>query len=288
MNTMSSMKTVILMAGLAGLLMFIGGLVAGNQGVVIAFILALGMNLLSYWFSDKLVLSMYRAQEVSAHDAPELHEMVRQLSERAGLPMPRVYIIPTDTPNAFATGRNPEHAAVAVTQGIMRMLSKDELSGVLGHELAHVKNRDILIQTIAATFASAISFLAYMARWGAIFGTGGRDDNRSGGIVGLIVMATVAPIAATLIQLAISRSREFMADAAGAEISGQPLSLAHALQKLHDGIQRHPMVSTPSHNATAHLFIMMPFSAKGMASLFSTHPSTEERIARLHQLARQY
>lgn len=283
---MNSMKTVVLMAGLAGLLMFVGGMVAGDQGVIVAFIFAMGMNFFSYWFSDKLVLSMYRAREVSAHEAPELHGIVRQLSERAGLPMPRVYIIPTDAPNAFATGRNPEHAAVAVTQGIMRMLSRDELSGVIGHELAHVKNRDILIQTIAATFASAISFLAYMARWGAIFGGGGRDDDDGGGVLGLLATAIIAPLAATLIQLAISRSREFMADAAGAEISGQPLSLARALQKLHEGVHRFPMTSTPSHNATAHMFIVKPFSAKGLASLFSTHPSTEERIARLQQLAR--
>ncbi|GAK60216.1 protease HtpX homolog [Candidatus Vecturithrix granuli] len=282
---MNSVKTVVLMAGLAGLLMLVGGMVAGDQGVIVAFIFAMGMNFFSYWFSDKLVLSMYRAQEVSASEAPELHGIVHQLAERAGLPMPRVYIIPTDTPNAFATGRNPDHAAVAVTQGIMRILSRDELSGVIGHELAHVKNRDILIQTIAATFASAISFLAYMARWGAIFGTSGRDDDEGGGIVGLLVMAIIAPITATLIQLAISRSREFMADAAGAEISGQPLSLARALQKLHEGVHRFPMTPTPSHNATAHLFIVKPFSTKGLASLFSTHPSTEERIARLQRLA---
>lgn len=284
---MNSMKTAVLMAGLAGLLMLIGGMVAGDQGVVIAFILAMGMNFFSYWFSDKLVLKMYRAQEVSDSEAPELYGIVRQLAEKAGLPMPRVYIIPTDTPNAFATGRNPGHAAVAVTQGILRMLSRDELAGVLGHELAHVKNRDILIQTIAATFASAISFLAYMARWGAILGFGGHDDDEGGGILGLLVMAIVAPITATLIQLAISRSREFMADKTGAEISGQPLSLARALQKLHEGVHRRPMTQSPSHNATAHLFIVKPFSGKGMASLFSTHPSTEERIARLQQLARQ-
>ena len=283
---MNSMKTVILMASLAGLLMLVGGLVAGDQGVIVAFIFAMGMNFFSYWFSDKLVLSMYRAQEVSAHEAPELHGIVRQLAERAGLPMPRIYIIPTDTPNAFATGRNPDHAAVAVTQGIMSMLSRDELSGVIGHELAHIKNRDILIQTIAATFASAISFLAYMARWGAILGGGGRDDDDGGGVLGLLAMVIIAPIAATLIQLAISRSREFMADAVGAEISGQPLSLARALQKLHEGVHRFPLSPTASHNATAHLFIVKPFSGKGLVSLFSTHPSPEERIARLQQLAR--
>jgi len=275
------------MAGLAGLLMLLGGAVAGEQGVIIAFIIAMGMNVFSYWFSDSLVLKMYRAQEVSAADAPELYDIVQRLADRAELPMPRVYIIPTDTPNAFATGRNPSHAVVAVTKGIMRMLSRDELEGVLGHELAHVKHRDILIQTVAATFASAISFLAYMARWGAIFGLGGGDDDEGGGILGLLVMAIVAPLAAMVIQMAISRSREYMADATGAKISGQPLSLANALQKISRGVQRAPMRSTPSHNATAHLFIVTPLSGGGLGSLFSTHPSTEERIARLRQIAQE-
>ena len=284
---MNSMKTGILMAGLAGILMLLGGMVAGDQGVVIAFIIAMGMNFFSYWYSDKLVLTMYRAQEVTSAEAPELYIIVRQLSDKAGLPMPRVYIIPTNNPNAFATGRNPEHAAVAVTQGILRMLNRDELAGVLGHELAHVKNRDILIQTIAATFATAISFLAYMARWGAILGFGGRDDDEDGGILGLLVMAIVAPLAATIIQLAISRSREFIADETGARISGQPLSLASALQKLHNGVEHYPLEATPSHNATAHMFIMKPFSKQGLSSLFSTHPSSQERIARLKQLAAQ-
>lgn len=282
---MNSMKTVILMAGLAGLLMLIGGAAAGDQGIIAAFIFALAMNFFSYWFSDKLVLTMYRAQEVSEREAPELYATVRHLAERAGLPMPRIYIIPTNTPNAFATGRNPNHAAVAVTEGILRILNRDELAGVLGHELGHIKNRDILIQTIAATFASAISFLAYMARWGAIFGFGGNDDDEGGGILGLLVMAIVAPLAAAIIQLAISRSREYMADETGARISGQPLSLASALQKLSLGVQRYPMQATPSHNATAHMFIMKPFAGGGLASLFSTHPSTQERIARLQQLA---
>ncbi len=282
---MNSMKTVILMAGLAGLLMLIGGYIAGDQGVIMAFIVAMGMNFFSYWFSDKLVLKMYRAQEVSQRDSPELYGLVRQLAERADLPMPTVYIIPTDNPNAFATGRNPSHAAVAVTTGIMRMLSRDELAGVIGHELGHVKHRDILIQTIAATFASAISFLAYMARWGAIFG-GGDDDDEGGGILGAFAMAILAPIAATVIQLAISRSREFMADKAGAKFSGSPLVLASALAKISRGVQAQPLAATPSHNATAHMFIMKPFSAGGLASLFSTHPPTEERIARLQELAR--
>lgn len=283
---MNSVKTGVLMAGLAGVLMLLGGYVAGDQGVIMAFIIAMGINFFSYWFSDKIVLGMYRAQEVSESDAPDLYHLVRQLAEQADLPMPKVYIIPTDTPNAFATGRNPQHAAVAVTSGIMGMLNRDELAGVLAHELGHVKNRDILIQTIAATFASAISFLAYMARWAAIFG-GGRDDDEGGGALGLIVMAIVAPIAAMIIQLAISRSREYLADESGAKISGQPLSLANALQKISMGVERHPLQATPSHNATAHMFIMKPFSGGGLTSLFSTHPPTEERIARLQQIARQ-
>ncbi|PIE32893.1 protease HtpX [candidate division KSB3 bacterium] len=282
---MNSMKTGILMAGLAGLLMLFGGYFGGEQGVIMAFIVAMGMNFFSYWFSDKLVLKMYRAQEVSQHESPELYGMVRRLARQAELPIPKVYIIPTENPNAFATGRNPKHAAVAVTTGIMRMLSHDELAGVIGHELGHVKNRDILIQTIAATFASAISFLAMMARWGAFFG-GGRDDDEGGGALGMLAMALLAPVAATVIQLAISRSREFMADRAGAEISGSPQALASALGKISRGVQARPLAATPSHNATAHMFIMKPFSAGGLASLFSTHPSTEERIARLQQLAR--
>ncbi len=283
---MNTIKTTVLMAGLAGILMLLGGLVAGDQGVIIAFIIAMGINFFSYWFSDKLVLTMYRAQEVSAAEAPELYQIVRNLADRAGLPMPRVYIIPTDTPNAFATGRNPSHAVVAVTQGILRILSRDELEGVLGHELAHVKNRDILIQTVAATLASAISFLAFMARWGAIFGGfGGRDDDDSGGILGLLAMAILAPIAAMIIQLAISRSREYMADETGAHISGRPLSLASALRKLSLGVQQRPLAATPSHNATAHMFIVKPFSGRGLTSLFSTHPPTEERIARLQEIA---
>jgi heat shock protein HtpX len=283
---MNSLKTAVLMAGLAGLLMLLGGLVAGNQGVILAFIMAMGMNFFSYWLSDKLVLTMYRAQEVSANDAPELYQIVGNLAERAGLPMPRVYIIPTETPNAFATGRNPSHAVVAVTEGILRILSRDELEGVLGHELAHVKHRDILIQTVAATLASAISFLAFMARWGALFGLGGRDENGGGGILELLAMAIVAPIAALIIQLAISRSREFGADATGAQISGRPLSLASALRKLSLRVQQHPLAATPSRNATAHMFIVNPFSASGLAALFRTHPPTEERIARLQDMAR--
>ena len=282
---MNSMKTAVLMAGLAGLLMLVGGAVAGDQGIVMAFIVAMGMNFFSYWYSDKLVLKMYRAQEVSQSSAPDLYRLVGRLADQAQLPMPKVYIIPTDTPNAFATGRNPQNAAVAVTSGIMRMLTQEELAGVLAHELGHVKHRDILISTIAATFATAISFLATMARWGAMFG-GGRDDDDDGGMIGLLVAAIVAPIAAAIIQMAISRSREFMADKAGAEISGSPLALARALEKISLGVKSRPLAATPAHNATAHMFIMKPFSGGGLMSLFSTHPSTEERIARLQDMAR--
>ncbi len=281
---MNIAKTAILMAGLAGLLMLLGGLVAGQQGVVIAFIIALAMNFFSYWFSDKIVLKMYRAQEVSEADAPQLYRIVRHLAQKADLPMPRVYIIPDDTPNAFATGRNPSHAVVAVTQGILGILNEEELSGVLGHELAHVKHRDILIQTIAATFASAISFLAFMARWGALLGGVGGDDDE-GGIIGLLAMAIFAPIAAMLIRLAISRSEEYRADKSGAEISGKPLGLAQALQKLHQSVKQRPLKATPGRQATAHMFIVTPLSGEGVSALFSTHPPAGQRIARLEALA---
>ncbi|PID57438.1 protease HtpX [candidate division KSB3 bacterium] len=283
---MNSVKTAVLMAGLAGLLMAVGGVVAGDSGIVTAFIIALGMNFFSYWYSDKIVLKMYRAKEVSASSAPDLYRLVERLTKQANLPMPNVYIIPTENPNAFATGRNPKHAAVAVTSGIMRLLTQEELAGVISHELGHVKHRDILVSTIAATFATAVSFLASMARWAAIFGGGRDDDDDGGGIIGLLAATILAPIAAAIIQMAISRSREFMADKAGAEISGAPLALANALSKISRGVEARPLAATPSHNATAHMFIMKPFSgSKGLMSLFSTHPSTEERISRLRAMA---
>jgi len=263
-------------------------MVGGPNGAVMALILAGAMNFVSYWFSDKIVLRMYGAQEVSPNDDPELHGLVQELATRAGLPMPRVYAIPEDTPNAFATGRNPQHAAVAVTQGIRRILNKRELAGVLGHELGHVMNRDILIGSIAATLAGAISYLAYMAQWAAIFG-GGRDRDEEGGgsnIVGLLFMMIVAPIAAMLIQMAVSRSREYGADATGAKICGDPLALASALRKLHMGAQNIPLqVNNATANATAHMFIVNPLSGGGIANLFSTHPPMEERIARLETMA---
>jgi heat shock protein HtpX len=277
------MKTALLLVALTLLFVWIGYALAGNQGVIMAFVFAMVFNFVSYWFSDKMVLAMYKAKQVDASTAPELVETVRRLSQSAGLPMPKVYIIPKDTPNAFATGRSPQHAAVAATEGILKLLDRDELEGVIGHELAHVKNRDTLISTVAATLASAIGMIAYMARWGAIFGGyGGRNDrNNSGGMIGLLVMSIVAPLTATLIQLAISRSREFVADADGARFSHKPWALASALQKLHSVNESHPMGANPQ---TAHLFIVNPLSAKGFASLFSTHPPVEERIARLRAM----
>jgi heat shock protein HtpX len=247
------------------------------------------MNFFSYWFSDKIVIKMYRGQEITANDDPELYGLVSDLATRAGLPMPKVYLIPEETPNAFATGRNPQHAAVAVTQGIRRILNKRELAGVLGHELSHVVNRDILVSTIAATLAGAISYMAQMAQWAMIFG-GNRDRDDEGGgnnIFGLIVMMIVAPLAAMLIQMAVSRSREYGADTGGAKITGDPLALASALKKLHIGSQQIPLQASPATaNATAHMFIVNPLTGRSMAALFSTHPPMEERVRRLEEMAR--
>jgi len=288
---MNGFRTTILLAMLTALVVWIGQMFGGPNGAVMALIFAGAMNFFSYWFSDKIVLKMYRAQEVTANDEPELYGIVQELAGRGGLPMPKVYIIPEEAPNAFATGRNPEHAAVAVTVGIRRILNKRELAGVLAHELTHVKNRDILISSIAATLAGAISYLAQMAQWAAIFGGGrSRDDGEGsggGGIFGLLFMMIVAPIAAMLIQMAVSRSREYMADAGGAKISGDPLALAGALRKLHMGAQNIPLdVSPATQNATAHMFIVSPLSGGSFASLFSTHPAMEERIARLEAMAK--
>ena len=284
---MNTFRTTILLAVLTALLMWIGNMLGGGQGAIIALLIAGGINFFSYWFSDKIVLKMYGGQEVTAQDDPELYGMVQDLAQRAGLPMPKVYLLPQDTPNAFATGRNPEHAAVAVTDGIRRILSKRELAGVLGHELSHVKNRDILVSTIAATLAGAIGYLAQMAQWAMIFG-GNRDRDEEGGgnIFGLIVMMIVAPIAAMLIQMAVSRSREYGADEGGAKVTGDPLALASALRKLHMGAQNIPLhVNNATANATAHMFIVNPLTGHGLASLFSTHPPMEERIARLEAMA---
>ena len=280
---MNTIKTALLLGAMTGILMLIGGLFGGQQGVVIAFIFAMVMNFGSYWFSDKIVLRMYKAQAVSENEAPELYAMVKNLALKASMPMPRVYIIPGDTPNAFATGRNEQHAVVAVTEGILRILGKDELEGVIAHELTHIRNRDILIGSIAATLAGAIVMLAHMAQWAAMFGGAGRDDDEGGGsnIVGLILMAVLAPIAATLIQMAISRSREYLADAGGAKISGKPYGLAGALEKLSRASQTMPMEANPS---TAHMFIVNPLTGRSLMNLFSTHPPIEERIARLRSM----
>ena len=283
---MNTLKTALLMSLLTILMVLLGGALGGRGGMAMAFLLAGAMNFFSYWFSDKIVLSMYGAQEISESDDPRFYSIVRQLAQRANLPMPKVYLIDTDTPNAFATGRNPEHAAVAVTSGILRVLRDDELAGVMAHELAHVKNRDILISTIAATFAGAITYLAHMAQWGALFGVGrGDDDNGGGGLFGIILMAILAPIAAMLVQMAISRSREFGADAGGASICGNPLSLANALQKLEMANQQIPLQANA---ATAHMFIVNPLTGSGMMSLFSTHPPMPERIARLQEMSRTH
>ena len=276
---MSNMfKTAILLGVLTALLVLIGGALGGQEGMLVAFVFALAMNFASYWFSDKLVLTMYGAKPIEEAQAPGLYRIVRTLATRAGISMPRVYLIASETPNAFATGRNPQHAAVAVTEGILRMLDEQELEGVLAHELAHVKNRDVLIATIAATLAGAITYLAHMAQWAAMFG-GRRDDEEGGGSVfGAILMAILAPIAAMLIQMAVSRAREYQADATGARLAGQPSGLANALGKLHTASQLVPMQASP---ATAHLFIVNPLSGGSWVTLFSTHPPIEERIARL-------
>jgi heat shock protein HtpX len=277
------LRTTVLLAALTALFLVIGGAIGGNQGLFIAFVFALLMNFASYWFSDKIVLSIYGAREVTLHEAPDLFRLVQRLAQRADIPMPRVYIIPSDAPNAFATGRNPQHGAVAVTEGILRTLDTDELAGVLAHELGHIRNRDTLIMTVAATLAGAITMLAQMAQWGAIFGFGRRDDEDSGGggMLSLLFMAILAPIAATLIQLAISRSREYSADSTGAAIAGAPSGLARALEKLHYASQRLPMHANP---ATAHLFIVNPLTGGSLVNLFSTHPPIEERIRRLRRM----
>ncbi|MEJ2158048.1 MAG: zinc metalloprotease HtpX [Desulfobacteraceae bacterium] len=275
----NQIRTALLLTVMTVLVILVGRLIGGPSGMVIAFVLAIGMNFFSYWFSDKIVLRMYRAREVTRQQAPELYEMVNTLAQRAGLPMPKVYIIPKDTPNAFATGRNPQHAVVAVTQGLLKLMNRDEIMGVLAHEMAHVNNRDILIGSIAATMAGAIMMLASMARWAAIFG-GGRSDDDEGGLggLGLIVMSIIAPIGAMIVQMAISRSREYLADATGAKFAGSSKGLADALEKLGAYSKQLPMDANPS---TAHMFIVNPLSGRSMMNLFSTHPPMAERIARL-------
>jgi len=274
-------KTAILLALLTAMLVLLGGAVGGRQGMLVAFFIALVMNFVSYWWSDKIVLRMYGAQEISEAQAPGLYAMVHRLASKAGIPMPRVYLIPSDQPNAFATGRNPEHAVVAVTEGIMRILDDDELEGVLAHEISHVTNRDVLIGTIAATLAGAITYLAHMAQWAAFFGGGRRDDDDAPSPIAMILMAVVAPLAAMLVQLAVSRSREFGADASGARLAGRTWGLSKALEKLDMAAHQVPMQANP---ATAHMFIVNPLSGRNFATLFSTHPPLEDRIARLRAM----
>jgi heat shock protein HtpX len=280
----SRLRTTLLLGLLTGLIIWIGNLFGGSNGMVVAFVLAAVMNMGSYWFSDKIVLAMYRAKALDEREAPELYRIVRELAAEAGLPMPRIYLIPQETPNAFATGRNPEHAVVAVTDGLWRLLTTDEIRGVLAHELGHVRNRDILVSSIAATLAGVVMMLASMARWGAIFGgVRGSDEDDGGGVLGFLITAIVAPIAAMLIQMAISRSREYLADETGARISHNPESLARALEKLAIASNRLPMDASPQ---TAHLFIVNPLTGKSLAGLFRTHPPIEERVRRLRSMYR--
>ena len=274
-------KTALLLAVLTAMLVLLGGALGGQQGMLVAFLFAVVMNFASYWWCDKIVLAMYRAQPITEAEAPRLYNMVRRLASKAGVPMPRVYLIPTEQPNAFATGRNPEHAVVAVTEGILRILDDEEMEGVLAHELAHVTNRDILISTIAATLAGAITYLAHMAQWAAFFGGGRHDDDDGPSPIAMMLMAIVAPMAAMLVQLAVSRSREFQADATGARLAGRTWGLSKALEKLEMAKHAVPMDANP---ATAHMFIVNPLSGQALMRLFSTHPPIEERIERLRSM----
>jgi heat shock protein HtpX len=278
---MNTMKTMFLMVALTLMLIFIGGLLGGKSGLTIALLMAFGLNFIAYWFSDRIVLKMYKAKPVSETEAPELYSIVNRLAQQAGLPLPKVYIIDEDQPNAFATGRNPQHGAVAVTTGLMRILSREELEGVIGHELAHIKHRDILVSTMVATIAGAITYLAQMAQWSMFFG-GRRDEGEEGGgLFTTIIMMIVGPIAAMLVQMAISRSREYEADAGGARIAGDPRYLTNALRKMERAAEQTPMKANP---ATAQMFIVNPLSGGGLLKLFSTHPPMEQRIARLEAM----
>lgn len=281
---MNRVKSVMLLTLLSLILMAIGGVVGGQNGAMAMFLISLAINFYTYWNSDKMALRAYNAQPLSESQVPELYELVRELCRKAELPMPRLYVIPTDVPNAFATGRNPEHAAVAVTEGILSMLNRDEIAGVISHELSHVKHRDTLIMTLSASIATAISYIANIAQWAAIFGTARDEDGNRSNPIALIVTIVVAPLAASLIQFALSRSREYMADASGARISGKPLALASALLKLDD--YAHHRVIPDAKPATSGLFIINPLAGVGgMANLFSTHPSTEERVKKLREIA---
>lgn len=281
---MNRVKSVMLLTLLSLILMAIGGVVGGQNGAMAMFLISLAINFYTYWNSDKMALRAYNAQPLSESQVPELYELVRELCRKAELPMPRLYVIPTDVPNAFATGRNPEHAAVAVTEGILSMLNRDEIAGVISHELSHVKHRDTLIMTLSASIATAISYIANIAQWAALFGTARDEDGNRSNPIALIVTIVVAPLAASLIQFALSRSREYMADASGARISGKPLALASALLKLDD--YAHHRVIPDAKPATSGLFIINPLAGVGgMANLFSTHPSTEERVKKLREIA---
>jgi heat shock protein HtpX len=278
---MNSLKTAVLLIILTALFVFIGSIIGGKEGAYIAFFLACAMNFFSYWFSSSIVLKMYNAREIGEHEAPSLFGIVKRLAYKAGIPAPKLYIIDNPAPNAFATGRSPADGVVALTTGIIKLLNEEELEGVLAHEISHITGRDILIGTIAATFAGAVITLANFAKFAAIFG-GGRDSEKSGGTAGLLITAIVAPLAAIVIQLAISRTREYQADRAAAELTKKPLALASALNRISGRLERAQMESSP---ATAHLFIISPLSGTGALNLFSTHPSTEERIKRLKALA---
>ncbi|MDQ7817805.1 MAG: zinc metalloprotease HtpX [Melioribacteraceae bacterium] len=280
---MNGFKTVILMTLMMVLFLFVGNILGGQQGMVMAFIFSLALNFGAYWFSDKIVLKMYRAHQVTREDQPQLYDIVEKLASKAELPMPKVYIMENPTPNAFATGRNPKNGAVAVTTGIMKILNREELEGVIAHELSHIRNRDILVGTIAATLVGTITFLARMAGYAAMFGGSNRDNDKGGNVFYELALLIVAPIAAVLIQMAISRSREYMADESGAKISGKPMGLANALSKLSQANKMLPMAHAGT--SSAHMFIVNPLSGKSMMKLFSTHPPIEERIERLKEIA---
>jgi heat shock protein HtpX len=283
---MNQLKTVVLLGALSALVLGIGALVAPHMLWVFGAIVVV-MNLVSYFLSDKIVLAMHRARPIGEGEDPALHRMVAELAQKAGIPKPRVYLLPDETPNAFATGRNPKNGVVAVTTGIRRLLSERELRGVIAHELGHIRNRDILVATVAGMLAGVISMIANVLQWGAILGTGSRDDEDRGSPIAMIVLAIVAPIAATLIQLAISRQREYGADRAGAELSGDPGALADALLKLERGVERIPVQVTNAHPATASLFIVNPLRGGGVMSLFSTHPAVSDRVARLRAIEQE-
>ena len=282
---MNALRTTLLLAALTALLVLVGKALGGTAGMAIGLVFAGVMNIGSYWYSDRLVLRLYRARPVGADEAPELYSVVQHLAHRAHMPMPRVYVVDNDTPNAFATGRNPQHAAVAATTGLLRLMNREELTGVLAHELSHVRHRDTLISAIAATLAGAIAMIANIAQWALLFGFGGEDEE--GGLAGALATMILAPLAAALIQMAVSRSREYGADAGGAELSGHPLWLASALRKLESANESRPMGTAAQHPATAHLFIVNPLRGAKLANLFSTHPPTDERIRRLEAMARE-